>query len=102
MIILVIFILIPFVLATAIEYAVCRFPRRRWWRVIPPLAVAAVAAAVGVGRYNVWTSQNASPWTQLLFVPGLPALFAFLGFLAGWRLWRRLWRPRVVRDKFKR
>ena len=42
-----------------------------------------------VGRAGVWESDQ-SPLTQLLFVPGLPALFALLGLLAGWRLWKRL------------
>lgn len=102
MIILVIFALIPFLLALVAEYAVCRFTRRRWWKLLPPLLGLAVAAGVGVGRYHVWSSQTAAPWTQLLFVPGLPALFGFLGFFAGWRLWRRIWRPRVIRDKFKK
>ena len=51
-----------------------------------------------VGRAGVWESDQ-SPLTQLLFVPGLPALFALLGLLAGWRLWKRLWGPRVVKDK---
>ena len=53
---------------------------------------------MAVGRAGVWESDQ-SPLTQLLFVPGLPALFALLGLLAGWRLWKRLWGPRVVKDK---
>ena len=63
-----------------------------------PAAVVALTAAVAVGRAGVWESDQ-SPLTQLLFVPGLPALFALLGLLAGWRLWKRLWGPRVVKDK---
>ncbi|MFQ7452979.1 MAG: hypothetical protein ACLRNQ_17970 [Flavonifractor plautii] len=51
-----------------------------------------------MGRAGVWESDQ-SPLTQLLFVPGLLALFALLGLLAGWRLWKRLWGPRVVKDK---
>ena len=38
------------------------------------------------------------PLAQLLFVPGLPALGAAVGLLLGWRLWKRLWGPRVIRD----
>jgi len=26
-------------------------------------------------------------------------ILALLGLLAGWRLWKRLWGPRVVKDK---
>lgn len=63
-----------------------------------PAAAVALTAAVAVGRAGVWESDQ-SPLTQLLFVPGLPALFALLGLLAGWRLWKRLWGPRVVKDK---
>ncbi|UQT49586.1 hypothetical protein M5E87_07470 [Flavonifractor plautii] len=62
-----------------------------------PAAAVALTAAVAVGRAGVWESDQ-SPLTQLLFVPGL-ALFALLGLLAGWRLWKRLWGPRVVKDK---
>ena len=37
--------------------------------------------------------------TQLLFVPGLPAAFALLGAFLGWKLWKTLWSPRVVKDR---
>ncbi|MCQ4720995.1 hypothetical protein NE659_27490, partial [Flavonifractor plautii] len=47
-----------------------------------PAAAVALTAAVAVGRAGVWESDQ-SPLTQLLFVPGLPALFALLGLLAG-------------------
>ena len=80
------------------EYLVCRFTRRRWWKVLPPLAVAAITALVTAGRLSVWES-DVSPVTQLLFVPGVPAAFALLGTLLGWRLWKRLWSPRVVKDR---
>lgn len=63
-----------------------------------PAAAVALTAAVAVGRAGVWESDQ-SPLTQLLFVPGLLTLFALLGLLAGWRLWKRLWGPRVVKDK---
>ena len=80
------------------EYLVCRFTRRKWWKVLPPLAVAAITALVTAGRLSVWES-DVSPVTQLLFVPGVPAAFALLGTLLGWRLWKRLWGPRVVKDR---
>ena len=54
--------------------------------------------AVALGRYRVWASAE-SPLPTLLFVPGLPALLGFLGLLAGWLAWRRMWLPRVVRNK---
>ena len=62
------------------------------------LAVAAITALVTAGRLSVWES-DVSPVTQLLFVPGVPAAFALLGTLLGWRLWKRLWSPRVVKDR---
>ena len=93
-----IFCALPFLAGLIAEYLVCRLTRRRWWKLLPPAAVVALTAAVAVGRAGVWESDQ-SPLTQLLFVPGLPALFALLGLLAGWRLWKRLWGPRVVKDK---
>ena len=86
-----IFCALPFLAGLIAEYLVCRLTRRRWWKLLPPAAVVALTAAV-------WESDQ-SPLTQLLFVPGLPALFALLGLLVGWRLWKRLWGPRVVKDK---
>lgn len=101
-----IFCALPFLAGLIAEYLVCRLTRRRWWKLLPPAAAVALTAAVAVGltaavavgRAGVWESDQ-SPLTQLLFVPGLPALFALLGLLAGWRLWKRLWGPRVVKDK---
>lgn len=92
------FCLLPLAVGAIIEYLVCRFPKRRIWRALPPLAVLALAAWVTAGRLRVWEA-DVSPLTQLLFVPGLPALCALVGTLLGWRLWKRLWGPRVVRDK---
>ena len=85
-----IFCALPFLAGLIAEYLVCRLTRRRWWKLL--------TAAVAVGRAGVWESDQ-SPLTQLLFVPGLPALFALLGLLAGWRLWKRLWGPRGGKDK---
>ena len=106
-----IFCALPFLAGLIAEYLVCRLTRRRWWKLLPPAAVVALTAAVAVGRAGVWESDQ-SPLTQTIqlccntiytarynFVPGLPALFALLGLLAGWRLWKRLWGPRVVKDK---
>ena len=54
----------------------------------------------GDHRYHGWSSgADKAPWEQLLFIPGLPALGALFGAYLGWRLWKRLWLPRVVKDK---
>ena len=101
MFILVLFAALPLGAGVILEYLACRLTmaRRKWVRAAPPLAAAALTAAVALGRYRVWGESDVSPLTQLLFVPGLPALFGFLGLLLGWRLWNRLWGPRVIRDR---
>ena len=81
-----IFCALPFLAGLIAEYLVCRLTRRRWWKLLPPAAVVALTAAVAVGRAGVWEADQA-PLAPLLFV------------LAGWRLWKRLWGPRVVKDK---
>ena len=73
-----IFCVLPLLAGLIPEYLVCRFTRRRWWKVLPPLAVAAITALVTAGRLSVWES-DVSPVTQLLFVPGVPAAFALAG-----------------------
>ena len=93
-----IFCVLPLLAGLIPEYLACRLPKRRWWRIVPPLAVVLIAALVTAGRLSVWES-DVSPVTQLLFVPGVPAAFALLGALLGWRLWKRLWSPRVVKDR---
>ena len=99
-VIVVAFCLLPFLVGLVIEYIVCRCARRHpLWRALPPVVALLVGLGIGFGRYQVWSSATVSPWTQLVIFPGLPVLFALLGTLAGWRLWRRLWGVRVVRDK---
>ena len=93
-----IFCVLPLLAGLIPEYLACRLPKRRWWRIVPPLAVVLIAALVAAGRLSVWESEI-SPATQLLFIPGVPAAFALLGALLGWRLWKRLWSPRVVKDR---
>lgn len=91
---------IPLVPAIVVEYAACRFPKRRLWRWAPPLLSAAVTAAVTLHRYHGWSAgTEKAPWETLLFIPGLPALGVFLGLWLGWKLWKRLWLPRVVKDR---
>lgn len=93
-----IFCVLPLLAGLIPEYLACRLSKRRWWRIVPPLAVVLIAALVAAGRLRVWESEI-SPATQLLFIPGVPAAFALLGALLGWRLWKRLWSPRVVKDR---
>ncbi len=91
---------IPLIAAVVVEYSFCRFPRRRLWRWVPPLLALAAAAAVTLYRYHGWSdgAENA-PGESLIFIPGIPALGAFLGLWLGWRLWKRLWTPRIVEKK---
>ena len=93
-----IFCLRPLLAGLIPEYLVCRFTRRPPWKLLPPAAAVAIIALVAAGRLSLWESDR-SPVTQLLFVPGVPALSALLGMLLGWRLWKRLWGPRVVWEK---
>lgn len=96
-----IFCVLPLVFGLAAEYVVCRFLRRKMWRILPPALILVLTGVVTAGRLNVWEAQ-ASPVTQLLFVPGLPALCALAGTALGWRLWKRLWAPRVIWEKRRR
>ncbi len=88
---------IPMVIALVVEYGFCRFPKRREWRWLPPLVTGAAAVAVAFYRYHGWSAGGEkAPLEQLLFIPGLPALGALLGLWLGWRVWKRLWSPRIV------
>lgn len=96
MIILLLFV-VPMLISLAVEYGSCRFPKRRFWRWIPPLLAAARTIAVTLYRYHGWSDGGEkAPIEQLLFIPGLPALGTLLGLWLGWRVWKRLWSPRVV------
>ena len=91
---------LPFIVALAVEYAACRFPKRRLWRWLPPAAALLLAAAVALSRYHGWSpGEKKAPWETLILIPGLPALGAFAGLWLGWRLWKWLWLPRVVKDR---
>ena len=100
MVILIAFVLAPLGAGFVLVYLVCRLSmgHGRLWKLLPPVLAAALTGAVALGRYRVWASAE-SPLPTLLFVPGLPALLGFLGLLAGWLAWRRMWLPRVVRNK---
>ena len=93
-----IFCILPLLAGVAAEYLVCRLLKKTLWRVLPPLIVLVLTALVTAGRLGVWEAEE-SPWTQLLFVPGLPALCALVGTMLGWRLWKKLWGPRVIWEK---
>ena len=98
--ILLILALVPLVGGFLLEFLVCQFTRKgsKLWKLIPPVAAVLVTAAIVVHRLNLWESDN-SPVTQLLFIPGLPALGFFVGLFLGWKLYRWLWRPKIVRGK---
>ena len=93
-----IFFFLPMGLALMGEYLCCRLPRRRIWRALPPLlAVIFVLAALWV-RLENWQSEEVSPLTQLILFPGVPGTALCVGCWLGWRLWKRLWTPRVIDD----
>ena len=94
-----IFFLIPMGLALVGEYLCCRLPRRLNWRLLPPLlAVIFVLTALWVRLQN-WQSDDVSPLTQLVIFPGVPGVALGLGCWLGWRLWKRLWTPRVIDER---
>ena len=96
-----IFCLLPLLAGLIPEYLVCRFTKRPPWKLLPPAAAAVITVLVALGRLNLWESDR-PPVTQLLFVSGLPALFALLGTFLGWRLWKWRWGPRVIWEKKRR
>ena len=91
-----IFCLLPLGIGLVLEYLCCRLPRRKLWRVLPPVLAAVFTVLAAAGRLSLWESEEVSPITQLLIFPGVPGVCALLGCYLGWRLWRRIWRPRVI------
>ena len=99
-IILGLFGLAPLLLGLTAEYLCFRLPRRRkLWRALPPALAVLFAGVAGAVRLENWSSEVASPVTQLLIFPGLPVMCLLAGCWLGWRLWRWRWGPRVVRDQ---
>ena len=98
--ILLILALVPLAGGFLLEFLVCQFTRKgsKLWKLIPPVDAVLVTAAIVVHRLNLWEADT-SPVTQLLFIPGLPALGFFVGLFLGWKLYRWLWKPKIVRDK---
>ena len=94
--------LVPTILGTVIEYVICRLTRRALLRWVPPLVVLAVGAAVAAVRYFGWSAEHGgerAPLDTLLLVPGVPVLLLLTGLALGRALWRRLWLPKVVKDR---
>ncbi len=91
-----IFVLFPLALGALLEYLCCRLPRRRAWRFLPPLLVVLFVLATTLVRLENWQSDAVSPLSQLILFPGVPGAALGLGCCLGWRLWRRLWAPRVI------
>ena len=91
-----IFCLLPLGIGLVLEYLCCRIPKRRIWRALPPVLSVLFVVIVGVGRWNMWTSEEVSPVTQLILFPGLPGIFLLIGCYLGWRLWKWFWRPKVI------
>ena len=74
-----IFCLLPLGIGLVLEYLCCRIPKRRIWRALPPALAVLFVLIVGVGRWNMWTSEEVSPVTQLILFPGLPGIFLLIG-----------------------
>lgn len=91
-----IFFLLPLGLSLVLEYLCCRLPRRRAWRLLPPLLSAIFLGAAVLVRLRNWESEEVSPLTQLLIFPGVTGVALGLGCFLGWRLWKRLWTPRII------
>jgi len=88
--------LLPLLAALAVEYLACRVPKKRFWRYLPPVLLVLVVLFI-LWRRNVgWGGGEPAPIETLLFFPGLSALGAVLGLFLGWRLYKRLWSPRVM------
>lgn len=97
--ILLILALIPLLGGFLLEFVVCQFTRKgsRLWKLLPPIGGVLVTVLLVLYRLSLWESDD-SPVTQLIFVPGLPALGFFVGLFLGWRLYRWLWKPRIIHD----
>ena len=91
-----IFCLLPLGIGLVLEYLCCRLPKRKGWRALPPVLSAIFVLVVGAGRWNLWESETASPITQLVIFPGLPGVCLWAGCYLGWRIWRRIWTPRII------
>lgn len=83
----------PMAVAILAEYLCCRLPKHRCWRWLPPGLTLALALLGVLYRSHEWGAGV--PLETLLFFPGLPALGILCGCFLGYKLWKRLWTPRV-------
>lgn len=106
--IVLIFTVLPLLLALVIQYITCRLTMRqtgRYWkflrylRLLPALLSILVIVYITVSRWQIWRNQDVSPLTQVLFFPGVPGFFFLLGLFAGWGVWKKRWSPKVIREK---
>ena len=88
----------PAGVALVAEYLFCRIPKKRFWRLVPPILVTLAAAIALWSRFHNW-GEGQIPIETLLFFPGVPVSGLALGLFLGWRLWHKVWDPRVVKDK---
>ena len=79
--------------AAVIQYLCCRLPRHREWRWLP-VGVTLAFALLGV-LYRSYEWGEGVPLETLLFFPGLPALALLCGCALGYRLWKKIWTPRI-------
>lgn len=101
--ILLLFGLLPLGLGTWIEYLVCRFARRKFWRWIPPTVILVLSLVILLARYRGWSDSASAgaPWETLLIMPGIPAILLLAGTFLGRQIWKRMWEPRVFNEKRK-
>ena len=92
------FCFLPLIVGVLLEFLLCRLTKEKgkWWRLLPPVIGIILTVVVIKYRLELWESEQ-SPVTQLLLVPGLPALFFFCGLLIGWRFYRWVWHPKIIR-----
>ena len=84
----------PGLVALMAEYLACRLPKKRFWRAVPPVVLVLGAAIALWSRIQNW-GEGPVPMETLLFFPGLPALGLLCGCALGYRLWKKIWTPRI-------
>lgn len=102
--VIIVICLIPLLIGVLVEYVVCRFTGKKILRLLPPVIVLIVTAIVAAVRFFGWSAEHGgenAPLDTLLLIPGVPAALLLAGLTLGWRLWRRLWKPRVIKDRKK-
>ena len=98
---IVLILLVPSrLLGLVLEYIRCRFAKSGLCRYLRPAVAAVITWVVPLHRYHgsVRMGEKA-PVETLLLVPGVSAAGAFLGFFLGWKLWKWIWGPKVVKER---